>query len=43
MDRWIDRYYTAGTMEQKYGWKEEKLVEKVMHDRWFNHVEQIIV
>ena len=36
------RYYTVDTMRQKYEWKEQKLVGKVMHDRFFNHVEQII-
>ena len=28
----MQRYYTAGAKEQKYRWKEEKLVGKVMHD-----------
>ena len=36
------RYYTVDTMRQKYEWKEQKLAGKVMHDRWFNHVEKII-
>ena len=36
------RYYTLDTIRQKYEWKEQKLAGKVMHDRWFKHVEKII-
>ena len=28
-------------MKQNYGWKEEKLVGKFKHERWFNYVELI--